>query len=87
MALGTTVGIQNSASGGALTVNFTNANGPADAATLALADATGNDEIIVANIETLSVRSTAGTTAGTTVNSARITAPRRKKLSSGATRR
>ncbi|WP_428002058.1 bluetail domain-containing putative surface protein [Acidovorax sp.] len=80
LALGTTVGIQNSASGGALTVNFTNANGPADAATIALADATGNDEIIIANIETVSVKSTAGTTAGTTVNSARITAAQAEKI-------
>ena len=80
LALGTTVGIQNSVAGGALTVNFTNANGPADAATIALADATGNDGIIVANIEALSVRSTAGTTAGTTVNSARITAAQAEKI-------
>jgi hypothetical protein len=80
LALGTTVGIQNSASGGALTVNFTNASGPMDASTIVLADATGNDEVIIANIETLSVKSMAGTIAGTTVNSARITAAQAEKI-------
>ncbi|WP_428002057.1 bluetail domain-containing putative surface protein [Acidovorax sp.] len=80
VTLGTTVGIQNSVAGGALTVNFANANGPVDAATFALADATGKDEVIMANIETLSVRSTAGTIAGTTVNSARITAAQAEKI-------
>ncbi|MGV3680979.1 MAG: bluetail domain-containing putative surface protein [Acidovorax sp.] len=80
VALGTIVGIQDSVAGGALTVNFTNAAGPADTATIVLADATGNDEVIIAYIETLSVRSTAGTIAGTTVNSARITAGQAEKI-------
>ncbi|EJE50563.1 hypothetical protein PMI14_04740 [Acidovorax sp. CF316] len=80
LALGTTVGLQNSVAGGVLTVNFTNASGPMDASTIVLADATGNDEVIIANIETLSVKSTAGTIAGTTVNSARITAAQAEKI-------
>ena len=58
----------------ALTVNFAGASGPMDAATVALADASGKDEIIVGNIEVLSVKSTAGTVATTTVNNAKITA-------------
>ncbi|MGV3680978.1 MAG: bluetail domain-containing putative surface protein [Acidovorax sp.] len=74
VTLGTTVGIQNSVGGGALTVNFSGASGPTDAATIVLADATGNDEIAVANIESLTVRSTAGTVAATTVNQAKISA-------------
>ncbi len=78
--LGTTVAIPNSvAGGGALTVNFANASGPADAATIALAHAAGNGEVIVSNIETLSVRST-GTSSGTLVNSARITAAQAEKM-------
>ncbi|CAN7564563.1 hypothetical protein LJR118_004159 [Acidovorax sp. LjRoot118] len=68
------VGIQNSLAGGALTVNFTGASGPADSAHIVLADATGHDEIIVANIEFLTVRSTAGTVAATTANQAKISA-------------
>jgi hypothetical protein len=78
--LATTVGIQNSAAGGALTVKFAGASGPADVANIVLADATGNDDIIVANIETLNVQSTAGTVAATTANSARITAAQAEKI-------
>lgn len=74
LALGTTVGVQNSVAGGVLTVNFTNASGSADVATIVLADATGNDEITVANIEFLTVRSTDGTVATTTANQAKISA-------------
>lgn len=74
VALGTTVGVQNSAAGGALTVNFTNASGPADSAIVVLADATGNDEIVVANVELLTVKSIAGTVAATTANEAKISA-------------
>lgn len=74
VALGTTVGVQNSAAGGALTVNFTNASGPADSAIVVLADATGNDEIVVANVELLTVKSTAGTVTATTANEAKISA-------------
>lgn len=72
--LATVVGIQNSLTGGALTANFSGASGPTDAATIVLADATGNDEIVVANIESLTVGSTAGTVAATTVNQAKISA-------------
>ncbi|MGV3680977.1 MAG: bluetail domain-containing putative surface protein [Acidovorax sp.] len=80
VALGTAIGIQNSSSGGTLTVNFTDVSGPADAASIVLADSTGNDAIILAGIENLSIRSTTGTLTGTTVNSARITAAQAEKL-------
>ncbi|MFN9473414.1 MAG: hypothetical protein ACK59X_18465, partial [Acidovorax sp.] len=55
--LATTVGIQNSGVGGALTVKFAGASGSADSANLVFADATGNDDIIVAGVETLNVHS------------------------------
>ncbi|MDP4077783.1 bluetail domain-containing putative surface protein [Acidovorax sp. A1169] len=74
VSLETMVGIQNSVAGGTLAVNFTGASGPADSAHIVLADATGHDEIIVANIEFLTVRSTAGTVAATTANQAKISA-------------
>ena len=80
VALGTLVGIQSSAAGGALTVNFTGVSGPMDSATIALADATGKDEVIVGNVEILTVRSTGGTVSATTVNSARITAAQAEKI-------
>ncbi|MBB6563955.1 hypothetical protein HNP48_006681 [Acidovorax soli] len=78
--LATTVGIQNSSAGGALTVKFAGATGTADAANVVFADATGNDEIIVAGVETLFVRSTAGNVAATTTNQARITADQAEKI-------
>lgn len=78
--LATTVGIQNSGAGGVLSVKFASASGPADSASLVFSDATGNDEIIVADIETLNVRSTAGLLAGTTTNQARITAAHAEKI-------
>lgn len=78
--LATTVGIQNSGAGGALTVGFAGATGSADAATVVFADATGNDEAIVTAIETLNVKSTAGTVAATTVNTAKITADLAEKI-------
>lgn len=78
--LATTVGVQNSAAGGALTVNFAGATGAADSANIVLADATGADEVIVNNIETLNVKSTAGTVAATTVNAAKITAALAEKI-------
>lgn len=78
--LATTVGIQNSGAGGALTVKFAGATGTADAANVVFADATGNDEIIVAGVETLTVHSTAGNVAATTTNQARITADQAEKI-------
>lgn len=78
--LATTVGIQNSGAGGVLSVKFANASGAADSASLVFADATGNDEIIVADIETLNVLSTAGLLAGTSTNQARITAAHAEKI-------
>lgn len=72
--LGTQVGIHNSETGAVLAVEFAGAGGAADAALIALADATGSDEIIVAGIETLNVQSLGGSAAFTTVNQARITA-------------
>lgn len=78
--LATTVGIQNSGAGGALTVKFAGASGPADSANLVFADATGNDEIIVADVETLKVHSGVGLVAATTVNQARITAAQAEKI-------
>ncbi len=78
--LATAVGIQNSGAGGALTVNFAGAAGPADSARIVFADATGKDEVIVNAIETLNVKSTAGTVAATTVNNARITAAQAEKI-------
>jgi hypothetical protein len=76
----TTVGIQNSGAGGALTVKFAGAGGPADSANLVFADAAGDDEIIVAGVETLVVQSAPGTVAATTVNHARITAAQAEKI-------
>jgi len=78
--LATTVGIQNSGVGGALTVNFAGATGAADSANIVFADATGADDVIVTNIETLNVKSTAGTVAATTVNAANITAALAEKI-------
>ncbi len=78
--LATTVGIQNSVTGGVLTVNFTGVSGPMDLANISLADAVGREEIVVANIEHLNVWSTAGTVAATTVNTARITAAQAEKI-------
>ncbi|MDZ7865347.1 bluetail domain-containing putative surface protein [Acidovorax sp.] len=78
--LATTIGIQNSGAGGALSVKFANASGAADSASLVFADATGNDEIIVADIETLNVLSTAGLLAGTSTNQARITAAQAERI-------
>jgi len=71
--LATTVGIQNSLSGGALTVRFAGASGALDSANITLADAAGADDVIVPGIELLSVRSVAGNVASTTANTARIT--------------
>ncbi len=78
--LATTVGVQNSAAGGAVTVNFAGATGAADSASIVLADATGADDVVVTNIETLNVKSTAGTVAATTVNAANITAALAEKI-------
>ncbi|KRC29505.1 hypothetical protein [Acidovorax sp. Root217] len=78
--LATTVGIQNSVTGGVLTVNFTGVSGPMDLANISFADAVGRDEIVVANIEHLNVWSTAGTVATTKVNTARITAAQAEKI-------
>ncbi|KRC30251.1 hypothetical protein ASE28_15245 [Acidovorax sp. Root219] len=78
--LATTVGIQNSGAGGALTVGFSGATGAADSANVVFADATGADEVIVTAIETLNVKSTAGTVAATTVNAAKITADLAEKI-------
>jgi hypothetical protein len=78
--LATTVGIQNSGVGGALTVKFAGASGSADSANLVFADATGNDEIIVAGVETLNVHSGLGLVAATTANQARITAAQAEKI-------
>ncbi|WP_428002060.1 bluetail domain-containing putative surface protein [Acidovorax sp.] len=78
--LATTVGIQNSGAGGALTVQFAGASGLTDSASLLFADATGHDEIMVADIETLNVYSAAGLVAGTTTNQARITAAHAEKI-------
>jgi hypothetical protein len=80
VGLATTVGIQNSGPGGALTVKFAGTGGPADSAQVVFADATGNDEIIVADIETLNVNSAAGTLAAITTNQARITAAQAEKI-------
>ena len=80
MGLATTVGIQNSVAGGALTVKFAGAGGPADSANLVFSDAAGDDEIIVAGVETLVVQSAPGTVAATTVNHARITAAQAEKI-------
>ncbi len=78
--LATTVGIQNSGAGGALTVKFAGATGTADTANIAFADATGGDEIIVAGVETLKVQSTPGSVAATTTNQVRITADQAEKI-------
>ena len=80
VGLATTVGIQNSDAGGALTVKFVGAGGPADSANLVFSDAAGDDEIIVAGVETLVVQSAPGTVAATTVNHARITAAQAEKI-------
>lgn len=80
VSLSTTVGIQNSFAGGTLTVKFAGADGPSDTASIVFADATGGDEIIVASVEALNVKSTVGTVAATTVNSARITADQAQKI-------
>lgn len=74
VSLKTTVGVQNSLSGGPLTVKFAGASGLLDSANIVLADATGLDEVIVPGIELLSVYSSAGNVATTTTNTARITA-------------
>lgn len=68
------VGIQNSQAGTALTVHFqppADRNAPVN---LSLADATRADELIVPDVIALSITSTTGSVAATTVNSARITA-------------
>ncbi len=78
--LATTVGIQNSGAGGALTVKFAGASGPTDSAKLLFADATGHDEIMVADIETLNVYSAEGLVAETATNQARITATHAEKI-------
>jgi len=78
--LATTVGIQNSGAGGALTVKFAGTTGTADTANVVFADATGGDEIIVAGVETLNVRSMEGSVAATTTNQARITADQAEKI-------
>lgn len=78
--LATTVGIQNSVAGGAVKVGFAGATGAADSATIVLADATGADDVQVTAIETLNVKSTAGTVAATTVNKALITADLAEKI-------
>ncbi|WP_428002059.1 bluetail domain-containing putative surface protein [Acidovorax sp.] len=80
VGLATTVGIQNSGAGGALTVKFAGAGGPSDSANLVFADAAGDDEIIVAGVETLVVQSAPGTVAATTVNHVRITAAQAEKI-------
>lgn len=74
VSLNTVVGIQNSLSGGPLTVKFAGASGALDLASVTLADAAGLDEVIVPGIELLSVVSTAGKVVPTTVNTAKITA-------------
>ncbi|WP_436219055.1 bluetail domain-containing putative surface protein [Acidovorax sp. LjRoot118] len=74
VSLKTTVGVQNSLSGGPLTVKFAGTSGTLDSANIVLADATGLDEVIVPGIELLSVYSSAGNVATTTTNTARITA-------------
>jgi len=74
VSLKTTVGVQNSLSGGPLTVKFAGASGLLDSANIVLADATGLDEVIAPGIELLLVRSSAGNVATTTNNTARITA-------------
>jgi len=61
-------------------VNFPGVSGPMDSATIALADATGKDEVIVGNIEILTVRSTSGTVSATTVNNASMTAAQAEKI-------
>ncbi|CAN7268288.1 hypothetical protein LJR066_001138 [Acidovorax sp. LjRoot66] len=78
--LATTVGVQNSVAGGVLKVGFSGATGAADSASIVLADATGNDDVQVTAIETLNVKSTAGTVAATTVNNAKITADLAEKI-------
>lgn len=67
--LGTTVGVKDSAA--AVTFAFAGATGGADAATLALADSTAN--VTIAAIESVSISSTAGSVAATTVNSGTLT--------------
>ncbi|EJE53703.1 hypothetical protein PMI14_01402 [Acidovorax sp. CF316] len=74
LELRTTVGIQNSLGGGILTVGYRDTSGASDTAYIAFADATGADEVVVAGVENIKVRSEAGTVAETTANSARITA-------------
>ncbi|MDP4077786.1 bluetail domain-containing putative surface protein [Acidovorax sp. A1169] len=74
VSLKTTVGVQNSLSGGPLTVKFAGASGTLDSANILLADATGLDEVIAPGIELLLVRSSAGNVETTTNNTARITA-------------
>lgn len=78
--LATTIGISNSVAGYAHVVKFAGASGAADSATIVLADATGNDDVQVTAIETLNVKSTAGTVAATTVNKALITADLAEKI-------
>ncbi|EJE50564.1 hypothetical protein PMI14_04741 [Acidovorax sp. CF316] len=78
--LATSVGIQNSVTGGVLTVNFSDVSGPMDSANIVFADAVGRDEIVVANIEHLNVWSKAGTVAATTVNGAKISAAQAEKI-------
>ncbi len=73
-------GIQNSLAGTALTVHF---RPPADGTApvhLALADATGADELIVPDVFALRIASMPGNVATTTVNSAKITAGATKEI-------
>jgi hypothetical protein len=79
--LATTVGISNTgATGYAQTFTFAGASGAADTANLVLADTTGAAEAVITGIETLNVKSTAGTVAATTVNTAKITADLAEKI-------
>lgn len=78
--LATTVGISNSAAGGVVKVGFAGASGAADTANIVLADANGADDVQVTAIENLNVKSTAGTVAATTVNTALITADLAEKI-------
>lgn len=78
--LATTVGMQNSGTGGVLSVKFAGTTGTADTANVVFADATGGDEIIVAGVETLNVRSMEGSVVATTTNQARITAAQVEKI-------
>lgn len=81
--LAATVGIQNSVAGGKLSVGFAGVSGAFDSANIALADATGADEVIVTGVEYLYVTSEAGTVASTVVNQARITADSAQEIMIG----